>query len=208
MRRLHLAILAVLLAACGNAREPMTVTAVAPSTSSSTAIVPSPETVVVSVDGQPRVFTLAEYRRFRRLVEHNLRAAWYGAVARNAAAALAARQEREQSTSPAAAPSSAARRRVTTVIPDQLVAFFECVIDHESGSAGVYSAVNASGKYRGAYQMDASFWRAYAPAEWKHLADTASWETAPPEVQDQTALNGYAARGPAPWMGVCTEYAA
>lgn len=105
-------------------------------------------------------------------------------------------------STPAAASASSGERFVTAVIPDELVPFFQCVIHHESYSAGMYSAVQQpSGKYRGAYQADASFWRAYAPDEWKHLADSYNWETAPPEVQDQAALNGYRARGGSPWNG-------
>jgi hypothetical protein len=89
----------------------------------------------------------------------------------------------------------------TAVIPAELVPFFQCIIRHESASSGVYAAVNPNGVWRGAYQMDQNFWRAYAPAEWKYLADSHNWETAPPEAQDAAALAGYRARGGQPWNG-------
>lgn len=104
-----------------------------------------------------------------------------------------------------ATPAPAAPRpgvHVTSVIPDELVPFFECVQNHESARAGRYSAVQQpSGSYRGAYQMDANYWRSYAPPEWKYLAGSRNWETAPPEVQDAAALAGYRARGGQPWNG-------
>lgn len=110
-----------------------------------------------------------------------------------------------------APPSGLEPRHVSSVIPDELVPFFECVQNHESASAGRYAAVQQpSGKYRGAYQMDRSFWRSHAPAEWKYLADSGNWETAPPEVQDQTALTGYRNQGPGAWSGpggpICRQY--
>ena len=101
----------------------------------------------------------------------------------------------------------------THVIPAHLVPFFRCVIQHESAGAGVYLAVNPSGKYRGAFQMDVNFWRSYAPPEYVHLAG--QHELAPPEAQDAAALAGYYAwrsgsRGN-PWSGpsgpICEEYA-
>lgn len=93
----------------------------------------------------------------------------------------------------------------TDAMPAELVPFFTCVAKHESG--GNYNAVNPSGKYRGRYQADRSFFLAYAPAEFHYLADPPAWETAPEWVQDTMAVNGFRARGASPWMGICREYA-
>lgn len=93
----------------------------------------------------------------------------------------------------------------TSVMPPELVPFFTCVANHESISAGFYGAVSPGGKYRGFGQFDESFWRSHAPAEWKHLADSHNWETAPPEVQDQTAVNGFYNQGPGAWNGAGCE---
>ena len=73
----------------------------------------------------------------------------------------------------------------------------------EGGSGNPYLAVNPSGKYRGAYQMDRNFWRAYGgdPA----YLSPPRWEQAPPAMQDRVAFAGYRARGSAPWP-VCGRF--
>ena len=68
-----------------------------------------------------------------------------------------------------------------------------CIRHHESG--GDYSAVSATGKYRGAYQMDDAFWLAYGGTP--SLAGR--HEQAPPAKQDAVAHRGWLARGLAPW---------
>lgn len=67
----------------------------------------------------------------------------------------------------------------------------------ESGGSGGYRAVSASGTFRGAYQMNADFWRSYGgdPAYLR----PPSWERAPEAMQDAVAFRGYAARGRQPW---------
>lgn len=67
----------------------------------------------------------------------------------------------------------------------------------EGGAGNPYLAVNRSGKYRGAYQMDRNFWRSYGgdPA----YLNPPSWEKAPPAMQDRVAFAGYRARGSNPW---------
>lgn len=79
--------------------------------------------------------------------------------------------------------------------------FFQCIVEHESINAGGYHAIGGGGKYQGAYQADANFVRAYAPAGAKHFADTGNWHMMSPADQDQMAMNGYAARGSQPWEG-------
>lgn len=65
-----------------------------------------------------------------------------------------------------------------------------CIRAHEGGG---YTTVSASGKYRGAYQMDASFWASYGDGS-ALTADQAS-----PQSQDDAAWRGYQARGYGPW---------
>lgn len=60
-------------------------------------------------------------------------------------------------------------------------------------SGGVYTKLNPSGKYRGAYQMDADFWRTYGDGS-APTADKAS-----PASQDAAAYKGFRARGWQPW---------
>lgn len=60
-------------------------------------------------------------------------------------------------------------------------------------STNNYRAVSKSGKYRGAYQMDADFWGTYGDGS----APTA--DRATPEAQDAAAYKGYRARGWQPW---------
>ena len=95
----------------------------------------------------------------------------------------------------------------SSAMESALLPFFACVAKHESG--GNYGAVNPSGKYRGRYQMDQTFWRTHARAEDKHYAESYNWETAPPEAQDATAVNGYHNQGPGAWSGpngpICTS---
>ncbi len=61
-------------------------------------------------------------------------------------------------------------------------------------SSGNPRAVSSSGKYRGLYQADASFWRTYGGLAYASRADlaTASQQTA-------VAMRGYQARGRSPW---------
>ena len=67
----------------------------------------------------------------------------------------------------------------------------------ESGASGGYRAVSASGTFRGAYQMNADFWRSYG-GDPTYLRPP-SWERAPEAMQDAVAFRGYAARGRQPW---------
>lgn len=64
-------------------------------------------------------------------------------------------------------------------------------------ASGNYEAVSASGKYRGPYQMDRSFWLTYGgdPA----YANPPRWEHAPRWMLDRVAYAGYRARGRQPW---------
>lgn len=60
-------------------------------------------------------------------------------------------------------------------------------------STNNYRAVSRTGKYRGAYQMDADFWATYGDGS----ASTA--DRATPAAQDAAAYKGYRARGWQPW---------
>lgn len=60
-------------------------------------------------------------------------------------------------------------------------------------SGGNYRAVNPTGKYRGAYQMDHDFWSTYGDGS----APTA--DRATPASQDAAAYAGFRARGWQPW---------
>jgi len=165
------------------------------------------EEVYVTTTLAPRV--VDPLRMFGRWVSY---VAYVDAAERRTEAAAKA-ETRAGSGAVAFRPPAAATSYPTHVIPPQLVPFFTCVIGHESAGAGVYLAVNPSGRYRGAYQADVNFWRSYAPAEYVHLAGR--HELAPPEAQDAAALAGYYAwrsgsRGN-PWSGpsgpICEEYA-
>lgn len=65
-----------------------------------------------------------------------------------------------------------------------------CIRAHEGGG---YTTVSATGKYRGAYQMDSSFWASYGDGS----APTADQATV--ASQDDAAWRGYLARGYGPW---------
>lgn len=81
--------------------------------------------------------------------------------------------------------------------------FLACTIDHESRSAGVYTAVSPGGTYRGAYQFDASTWRgAVTRAGYPEYADTPA-DQVPGNVQDAAAAQLYSERGNQPWGGRC-----
>lgn len=71
----------------------------------------------------------------------------------------------------------------------------DCIAKHESETSGGYAAVNPSGKYRGRYQVDNSFWLTYGGDS----QFAGRMEQAPPAMQDQVALNGFNAKGLAPW---------
>lgn len=70
-------------------------------------------------------------------------------------------------------------------------------------SGGNYQAVSRSGKYRGAYQADRSFWLTYGGDP--SYARPARWEMAPTAMQDAVAFAGYRARGARPWP-VCGRF--
>lgn len=61
-------------------------------------------------------------------------------------------------------------------------------------SHGNCKAIGAKGKYRGKWQMNASFWRTYGGLEFAPRADLATCEQ-----QDQVAYRGWLARGWQPW---------
>lgn len=65
----------------------------------------------------------------------------------------------------------------------------------ECEASGNYKAVNMSGKYRGAYQTDRSFWLTYGG----NPALAGRHEQASPAEQDAVAFRGYLARGWSPW---------
>jgi hypothetical protein len=92
----------------------------------------------------------------------------------------------------APAPAEAELRRVLA-----------CIRWWESRGSGGYRAVNATGKYRGAYQVDRQFWLDHGgdPSFAGDPDDrsTWSWELAPPAMQDAVAADGYAARDLRPW---------
>ena len=67
----------------------------------------------------------------------------------------------------------------------------------EGGHGNPYLAVNHSGKYRGAYQMDRSFWLSYGGDP--DYSSPPRWEHAPPAMQDRVAFAGYRERGSNPW---------
>jgi hypothetical protein len=62
----------------------------------------------------------------------------------------------------------------------------------EGGAKG-YRAVSGSGTYRGAYQMDRSFWLTYGGDP------SLTADQAPPWMQDQVAYRGFLDRGWQPW---------
>ena len=61
-------------------------------------------------------------------------------------------------------------------------------------SSGNPRAVNPSGKYRGAFQMDAAFWRTYGGLTYAARPDLATYAQ-----QLAVAQRGYSARGRSPW---------
>jgi hypothetical protein len=64
----------------------------------------------------------------------------------------------------------------------------------ECESSGNPRAVSRSGRYRGAFQMDADFWRTYGGHQYASRPDLASYAE-----QLRVAQRGYQARGRAPW---------
>lgn len=68
-----------------------------------------------------------------------------------------------------------------------------CIRKYESTND--YTAVNPSGKYRNAYQMDRDFWLTYGGDP----SYTGRHEHAPPRMQDRVAVRGLKARGLGPW---------
>ena len=94
--------------------------------------------------------------------------------------------------------------RPKPVLASAHVAAFPCRKGHCTTAAGWaflrnceshnnYRAVSASGKYRGAYQMDPSFWRTYGDGS------ASTPDRATPASQDAAAYRGYLARGASPW---------
>jgi len=81
--------------------------------------------------------------------------------------------------------------------------FLACTIQHESISAGIYTAVSPGGTYRGAYQFDTGTWRSNAIAagygEWANTPV----DQVPGAVQDAVAAYLYSVRGNQPWGGRC-----
>ena len=61
-------------------------------------------------------------------------------------------------------------------------------------SSGNPRAVSRTGKYRGAFQMDSSFWRTYGGRRYATRPDLATYAE-----QLAVAQRGYAARGRSPW---------
>lgn len=61
-------------------------------------------------------------------------------------------------------------------------------------SKGDYGAVSRTGKYRGGWQMDASFWRTYGGLKYASRPELAT-----PLEQDMVAYRGYLSRGWQPW---------
>lgn len=105
--------------------------------------------------------------------------------------------EPEASPTPAPAP---APQPAATVAPEpkpqqpsRLSRVLACIRRYES--SGNYRAVNPTGKYRNAYQMDTDFWLTYGGDP----AYAGRHEQAPPWMQDQVATRGYRARGLQPW---------
>lgn len=61
-------------------------------------------------------------------------------------------------------------------------------------SKGNCKAIGGKGKYRGKWQMNAGFWKAYGGLNYAKTADKATCEQ-----QDQVAYRGWLARGWQPW---------
>lgn len=102
----------------------------------------------------------------------------------SAPAPAAAKKTPNASTQPKPAPKP---KPAAAKSPAGDAAILACIRKHESG--GNYRAVNASGKYRGAYQMD----RGYAPV-WAKRAGFGEWsgktpDQWPPSVQDAVAYD-------------------
>lgn len=100
---------------------------------------------------------------------------------------------------PKPVPSSAPAR--TSSAPDPTPSGFaawrnsakaKSVIMCESG--GDYSVRSRTGKYRGAWQMDADFWRTYGGLKYAPRPDAAT-----PHQQDLVAYRGWLSRGWQPW---------
>lgn len=148
----------------------------------------------------------------------------YGAVvdAQAAVAAYLAEQDRlaveaylvsvheeEVRRAAARAPARPAAASGSTLAPSSgscagdVECFLACTIDHESRSAGVYTAVSPGGTYRGAYQFDQPTWNnAVANAGYPQYVGVPP-NLAPPEVQDAAATWLYSVAGNRPWGGRC-----
>lgn len=100
-------------------------------------------------------------------------------------------------------PPAASERPQTGSCDGDWDCFRECTIDHESRSAGMYTAVSGDGIYRGAFQYLASTWQVVATnagyAEWAHTPV----DQVPPEIQDAVAQFHYELSGNRPWGGRC-----
>ena len=103
---------------------------------------------------------------------------------KSSAPSPAAKPKPNASTQPKPAPKP---KPAAAKSPAGDAAILACIRKHESG--GNYRAVNPSGKYRGAYQMD----RNYAPT-WAKRAGFGEWSGTtpdrwPPSVQDAVAYD-------------------
>jgi len=117
--------------------------------------------------------------------------AFYAAVAQAEADRVAAAQAAER-----AAAENAAARRSSNSGGGSMGGGWAALRNCES--SGNYSAVSASGRYRGAYQFARSTWDSVARSSYPHLVgvDPAA---ASPADQDAMALALYRSSGSSPW---------
>lgn len=86
-----------------------------------------------------------------------------------------------------------------STLPAWMVRFRQCVISHESLSAGLYKAQNPTSSASGAYQFIDSTWRV-----WMKRAGFSGYSRAmyaPPWVQDAVFYFGLAHGGGGAWAG-------
>ncbi len=107
------------------------------------------------------------------------------AAARKTAAPAPAQKRPAPATPPTGAPAPAAIEGATEAEQAQLARIRHCE------SRGNYSAVSASGRYRGAYQFDYNTWAA--------IGGSGDPAAAPPAEQDARALQLLRQRGTRPW---------
>jgi len=118
-----------------------------------------------------------------------------GAADAEREAAVRLREAEQAAAAPPALVAAGAGGALPVVTGGPSAAQWAALRQCESG--GNYSAVNPSGKYRGAYQFDISTWQSVGGS-----GDPAA---APPAEQDARAKLLYARRGAAPWP-VCGQY--